>query len=105
MMEPDRRAARRHPVEIYFNKYIDGVPHACETIELSSTGVLARRLLGPEVSLACYAVEIGDVGGTERLWLCATPVWQDGDIEALGFVGHSDTDRARLEALLTKVAA
>lgn len=107
-MKIERRAAPRSTAHVYFNKYIDGRPHLCEAVELSSTGMLARRIHEPDAPRAAYAVELapGPLGeGEERLWLCASPVWSAGEFEALRFIECSDRDRALLEGLLARVAA
>ncbi len=103
----ERRVAARKPVHIYLNKYVDGVPHLCEALELSMTGVLVRRIHEPDGERACYALEIARDQPTradERVWLCATPIWRSGRFEALGFVGQSHLDRLRLAALLHEAA-
>ena len=94
--------AKKNNNYIYFNKYIDGQPFLCEALELSTTGMLVRTIHEPEAPRACYAVEIAanDGEAEERLWLCATPVWRDGPIEALGFVGQSERDKQRLEKMI-----
>ncbi|APR79882.1 Hypothetical protein A7982_05229 [Minicystis rosea] len=93
---------------MYFNKYIDGQPYLCETLELSESGMLIRRIAEPEATRACYAVELAQgplSPGDERIWLCATPVWQSGDLEALRFVAQSERDRTLLAGLIDRVAA
>jgi hypothetical protein len=99
------RAAPRSSVRIFANEYIDRVPCLCEVLELSQTGMLVRRLLGPESELATYAIELGreDGVGADRMWLCAASVWKSDALEALAFVGHSDTDRKRLGDLLASL--
>ena len=57
----ERRAAPRRPVDVYFNKYIDGQPFVCEAIELSTTGMLVRKIHEPDAPRACYAVEIASM--------------------------------------------
>ena len=107
-MENERRAAPRRSAQVYFNKYIDGHPYLCETLEVSETGMLIRRIGQPEESRACYALELaaGPLDpGDERIWLCASPVWQRGDVEALRFVAQSDRDRSLLLTLMDRVAA
>src|SRR5262249_12263470 len=95
--EHDRRAAPRVVAGIYFNKYIDGQPFLCEALEVSTSGMLTRKVHEPTAPRACYAVEIaacppasqtetGSDETAERIWLCATPVWSDGCVEALGFI-------------------
>jgi hypothetical protein len=107
-MNTERRAAPRSSARVYFNKYIDGQPHLCEAVEISSTGMLARRIHEPDAPRAAYAIELapGPLGsGDERVWLCASPVWSAGDLEALRFVECSDRDRALLQGVLARVAA
>jgi hypothetical protein len=107
-MHNERRAAPRRAAHVYFNKYIDGQPYLCEAVEMSATGMLVRRVAEPDTSRACYALEIAAgpmTPGDARIWLCAAPVWQQGDIEALRFVAHSDRDRDALLDLIDRVAA
>jgi hypothetical protein len=107
-MRTERRAAPRTSTRVYFNKYIDGRPHLCEAVELSSTGMLARRIHEPDAPRAAYAVELAPgplEPGEERVWLCACPVWSDGELEALRFVECSDRDRALLQGFLSRVAS
>jgi hypothetical protein len=104
----ERRAAPRSTTHIYFNKYIDGHPYLCEALEVSSTGMLVRRIHAPDVERAFYAVEMAGgplLRGEDRAWLCATPVWTAGDLEALRFVECSDGDHALLAGILAAIAA
>jgi hypothetical protein len=106
-MTTERRAAPRSEARVYFNKYIDGHPHLCEAVEISPTGMLARRIHEPDAPRAAYAVELaaGPLDpGEERVWLCASPVWSDGEFEALRFVECSDRDRALLQGVIACVA-
>ena len=106
-MTRERRAAPRSSTRIYFNKYIDGFPYLCEALELSSTGMLVRRIHAPDADRAAYAVELAEGPlhpGDARVWLCATPVWSSGDLEALRFVECSDRDRALLEGIMSRAA-
>ena len=107
-MDIERRAAPRRLANVYFNKYIDGQPYACEAVELSATGMLLRRIHEPDASRACYAVELASGAGAgpeDRVWLCASPVWTAGELEALHFVAQSDRDRERLGALIEQLGA
>jgi hypothetical protein len=105
-MHPDRRAAPRTRSAVYFNKYIDGQPYLCEALELSSSGMLVRRVREPDAPRACYAVELAPgAEAADRLWLCAAPVWSDGELEALRFVAQSDDDRRRMDRLIAAAAS
>ena len=104
----ERRAAPRTAARVYFNKYIDGQPHLCEAVELSSTGMLVRRIHEPDAPRAAYAVELAPgplAAGDERVWLCASPVWSAGELSALRFVECSDRDRALVEGLMARLAS
>jgi hypothetical protein len=104
----ERRAAPRSSARVYLNKYIDGHPYLCEALELSATGMLVRRVHEPDAPRAAYALELaaGPLdAGEARVWVCASPVWSAGELEALRFVACSDGDRARIEELISKVAA
>jgi len=107
-MNVERRAAPRVETRVYLNKYVDGHPHLCEALEMSATGMLVRRVHGPDAPRAAYALELAAgplEAGQERVWVCASPVWAAGDLEALRFVECSDADRAKLEGLLARMAA
>jgi len=112
-MDFDRRAAPRSPAHVYFNKYMDGVPHRCEALEISMSGMLVRNGHGPIPARACYAIElmhpdavdddhVDESSSTpQSVWLIATPVWTRGSFQALSFVSRSRLDRLRLADLIT----
>ena len=69
------------------------------------TGALVRRVLGPEIDRASYALELAAPGETgERLWLCASPIWRMGAFEAVRFVAQGKTDRLKLASVLGATA-
>lgn len=102
----DRRQTPRTRVDLLFNKYIDGYPHICRTIDVSSTGLLLERVNEPTLAREFYPVEIGvlDPKGDliERLWIWAQEVWTDGERQALKFIGLEDRDRRKLRNLLER---
>lgn len=106
MKPDDRRQDPRTRVDLLFNKYIDGYPHLCRTIDVSAGGLLLEKVHEPEIDREFYPVEIGlmdpkaDV--IERLWLWAKQVWCDGERQALRFVDVGDRDREKLERLLER---
>jgi hypothetical protein len=100
-MQIERRTSRRKPVRLFCNQYVDGAPLLGEALELSMTGALVRRVNGPDVDRACYALEVGLAGDpSTSVWLCATPVWRQGVYEAVRFVGQAPQDRLRLAHLI-----
>lgn len=101
----ERRTAARTRVDLLFNKYIDGYPHVCRTIDVSQSGLLLERVSEPSVDRPFYPVEIGVLEGgqiTERIWLWAKQVWSDGARQALEFVSVEDRDRKKLDRLLAR---
>lgn len=96
-------------MQLLFNKYVDGVPHLCELLEVSMSGALVRGMGGPDAPRASYALELaadaGDGASNRRVWLCATPVWRSGRYEALAFVGQSKMDRLKLASLIAETRA
>lgn len=101
----ERRASSRTRVDLLFNKYIDGYPHVCRTIDVSRSGLLLERVSEPEIDRPFYPVEIALLEGGqihERLWLWAKQVWSDGARQALEFVSMEDRDRSKLDRLLAR---
>jgi hypothetical protein len=105
MSSDERRTSPRTRVDLLFNKYIDGYPHVCRTIDVSDSGMLLERVSEPTVEREFYPIEIGLLDGgdlVERLWLWAREVWTDGEKQALRFVDVRDRDRAKLTRLLER---
>jgi len=93
---------------VYFNKYIDGHPYLCEAVEMSSTGMLVRRVREPDAPRAAYALELASgplSAGESRVWLLREPGVATRELEALAFVGQSAHDTARIEEIIARVAA
>ena len=102
----DRRHAPRTRVDLLFNKYIDGYPHLCRTIDVSSGGLLLERVNEPKCDRQFFPVEIGLMDANadviERLWIWAQQVWSDGERQALKFVGMEERDERKLKKLLER---
>jgi hypothetical protein len=102
----ERRKTPRTRVDLLFNKYIDGYPHLCRTIDVSAEGILLERVSEPALDREFYPLEIGVVDGgdgpIERIWIWAQQVWTDGTRQALRFVGMEARDRAKLGRLLSR---
>ena len=92
----DRRAALRKPIRIFFNKYILGHPHLCETLDLSATGLLARSVGEPDDLLQSFSMELRLPGEKHSAWVWAQGVWRRGRSQAFEFAGASE-DLARIE--------
>ena len=65
----DRRQSPRKRVDLLFNKYIDGYPHLCRTIDVSEGGLLLERASEPQIQREFYHVEIGLMDRTRADWV------------------------------------
>jgi hypothetical protein len=96
----DRRTEPRRPLDVYFNKYIEGYPHLCRSRDLSRTGLRATAFSEPDSAADGCALELQLPGDEQPLWVWARAVWRRDQEQALEFVSINSRDRARLEAYL-----
>jgi hypothetical protein len=96
----DRRAAGRRPIEILFNKYVDGHPQLCRVTDLSRDGMLATRLGGPLREPEAFAIELRLPGDGQVIWAWARSVWRRGRQEAVRFVAIERDDARRIDRFL-----
>ena len=93
----DRRLHFRKPVDIFFNKYVEGYPHLCRALDLSPGGLLASAGAEPATELSSFALEFRLPGQPRALWVWAERVWRQGRREALRFVSADDGELRRLK--------
>lgn len=96
----ERRSAPRQTLDIYFNKYLDGQPHLCRSLDLSVSGMRALRLSEPDSSVTAFPVELRLPGDAESLWIWAQAVRLGDAEQGLQFVGIDDSDRGRISRYL-----
>src|SRR6187549_68247 len=65
MPNADRRT-RRIPVDILINKYIDGEPHVCRAVNVSSGGMLLYKVFEPDVAQEEVSIEF-QLPGSQRV--------------------------------------
>lgn len=97
----DRRIHHRRPLDIFFNKYIDGYPYLCRSSDLSSGGLRATSFTEPDCMAEGFALELQLPGQDESVWVWAHTVWKEGREQALRFVSLHAQDRERLDQYLT----
>ena len=103
-MSSDRRRNGRTTFSgLFANKYIDGIPHVVELLDVSASGLSVRRILEPESPTLTYPLEVCFGGST--LWAWTRRVWRRGNREALRIVSASALDRARLQKFLREAMA
>ena len=95
----DRRNATRAVLSGAFaNKYIDGIPHTVNLLDVSETGFQVRRILEPTSTADAFSVEVSAFG--VRFFAWAKRVWTRGDREAFHFIGVDPIDQARFKKAL-----
>ncbi len=103
-MKSDRRGDGRARFRgVFANKYIEGIPHLVELVDVSATGLQVRRILEPESASMTYPLELS-IGGV-TLWAWTRQVWRRGNREALRMVSTDTVDRARLRKFLRAALA
>lgn len=103
-MNSERRGdGRARFAGTFANKYIDGIPHVVELLDVSATGLKVRRILEPESASTTYPLELS-LGGV-TLWAWTRRVWRRGNREALHIVSADSIDRARLRKFLRAAIA
>jgi hypothetical protein len=99
IMKSDRRGdGRARFAGTFANKYIDGIPHVVELLDVSASGLQVRRILEPESASMTYPLELS-LGGV-TLWAWTRRVWRRGNREALRIVAADTVDRARFRKFL-----
>jgi hypothetical protein len=103
-MKSDRRGdGRARFAGVFANKYIDGIPHVVELLDVSASGLQVRRILEPESASMTYPLELS-LGGV-TLWAWTRRVWRRGNREALRIVSADSVDQARLRKFLRTATA
>lgn len=98
----DRRLETRQSVDLLFNKYIDGYPYLCRSIDLSEKGMRLLAVSEPEGTTDTCTLEMQLPDETETLWLWARTIRRDGRTQVVAFEGVEDHDRERLQRFLMR---
>ena len=97
----DRRTqARARFGGLFVNKYVDGLPHLAALLDLSTGGMMVRKVLEPELARTFFAVELAIPWTDERFWIWTGCVRAWGDRQALRFIGLPESDRARIAQIV-----
>lgn len=101
----NRRSQTRVPVDLFFNKYLDGYPYLCRGLNLSRTGLLAMTFSEPEQKMESFSIELRLPGEKSSLWLWARGVWRQSDCQAMQFVTPDRESRRRLHRFMEGVTS
>lgn len=101
-----KRQHLRLPVDLYVNKFINGVPHLALTRDLSTEGIYLHRLLEPKLPTGAHLAvefELPDTG--EIIWVEAEVVHDNPrDGVGLRFKDLAPRVRRRIQAFLQRAA-
>jgi len=101
----DRRRARRQPLDVFFNKFLDGQPYLCRALDISRNGILCSVFTEPATPQQAFPIEIRLPGDARSLWLWGRKVRATGRREAIRFIALHDDDRTLLDRYLQTLAA
>lgn len=96
----ERRAARRRPIDVFFNKFLDGYPYLCRTIDISEKGALVETYAEPDREVARVPLELRFPGDGDSLWLWARTARHVGRYQAFEFVSVPNGARRHLRRLV-----
>lgn len=96
----ERRTQARKPVDLYFNKFLNGYPYLCRCVDLSMGGALVETYAEPEVEQERFPIELRMPGERESMWLWARRTRVAGSRQAFTFVNLSRSVNRRLRRCL-----
>lgn len=96
----DRRRVHRKPLDIFFNKFIEGYPFLCRSVDVSTTGILVETFSEPAAVAQRFPLELRLPGDEQTLWIWARAVRKSACQQALEFVTVSEAARSRLEQFI-----
>jgi hypothetical protein len=100
----ERRTADRRLVDVFFNKFLDGYPYLCRSLDVSEHGVLVETYAEPEVDAERFPLELRFPHAKETLWLWARRVRRNGRQEAFEFLAMSQPAQKRLHQWIQEAA-
>ncbi len=100
----ERRTAHRRQLDVFFNKFLEGYPYLCRSIDVSETGVLVETFAEPEMETERFPLELRFPGDRDSLWLWAKAVRSSGKTQAFQFVSMSKGAKKHLQRWLQAAA-
>lgn len=82
----ERRSTCRRPVDLFFNKFLEGYPYLCRTLDVSPSGALVETFAEPDSEAERFPLELRFPGDRSSLWLWARRVRSKGRVQALEFM-------------------
>ena len=94
----ERRRSERLNLDLFFNKFLNGHPYLCRTLDVSPSGILATTFTEPTRQPERFPVELRMPESNESIWLWAKSVRRSGHQQAMTFEKLGRKDRAKLHA-------
>jgi hypothetical protein len=101
----ERRLGLRGQVDLPAIQYMDGFSHACRVVDISARGLVVQRskLLAERPLRIMYRLELPIDGGERTIQALARPVWEQGLLQAMRYVGVGEVDRLEIAELLDRI--
>lgn len=96
----ERRRHTRKPVDLFFNKFLNGHPYLCRAVDLSEKGLLAVTYTEPDVAAESFPLELRLPGQKRSLWMWARTVRRSPKRHAIEFLRMDPRDKADLDSHL-----
>lgn len=93
----ERRRNERKPVDLFFNKFLDGHPYLCRAVDLSERGMLAVTYTEPDVRAESFPLELRLPGQKRSLWVWARTARRGERHHAIEFLRMEPKDRLALD--------
>jgi hypothetical protein len=102
----ERRLGLRGLVDLPVIQHVDGFPHECRVVDISSRGLVVQRTktLVSRRSRLFYWLELpilDDAG--RRIHALARPVWTHGALQAMRYVAVNEVDQLEIAELLDRL--
>ncbi len=92
----ERRRNERWNLDLFFNKFLNGHPYLCRTLDVSPSGLLATTFTEPMSQPERFPVELRLPNSNESIWLWAKSVRRSGHQQAMTFERLGRKDRSKL---------
>jgi hypothetical protein len=101
----ERRWGLRGQVDLPAIQYMDGFSHPCRVVDISARGLVVQRpkVLAERPSRLMYRLELPLDGGERKIQALARPVWTEGLLQAMRYVGVGEVDRLEIAELIDRL--
>jgi hypothetical protein len=100
----ERRFGLRGQVDLPALQYLDGFSHECRVVDISARGLVVHRskLMAERPWRLMYRLDL-PLDAERSIQALARPVWTQGLLQAMRYVGVGDVDRLEIAELLDRL--